>query len=442
MSTSAQPEPIAPPGSDLSTPGEIDRLRAELKFLRDDRERAECMASIQAEAVQLALDLLVTHPDLRGFFRTFIKRLVEDSESHACGVWLLDEPNSRVDLWMAHIGGETLSADSPRWDSLSLPRESMSSHLGHCDACRQGICEYDGDDERLPEPVRAFNRAAGVQALLVAPLQLPPKTLGWIALSSVQDSECERRWRHALLDATAKQATLALYYSRLVDQSLFEARRQAVLEERNRIARDIHDTLAQGFGAVLMHLQSAQRGGGAAMLPPAAAKSLATAVDLARTHLIEARRSVAALHPQSTEGGDVATALNRMVDLARRTNDVPVELEIDELPPFDAGVEREIIGIAQEALTNAVRHSSAHRIVLRAGAVRGVGFRLSVADDGRGFTGDSSVSGFGMTSMRERAERIGASLTFVTAPRAGTEVVLAWQPASFSIPRAAQHADH
>ena len=119
-----------------------------------------------------------------------------------------------------------------------------------------------------------------------------------------------------------------------------------------------------------------------------------------------------------------------MVDLAQRTSDVPVELVIDELPAFDAGVEREIIGIAQEALTNAVRHARARRIVVRAGAVRGVGFRLSVADDGRGI--DAAIAadaGFGMTSMRERAERIGASLTFVTAPRAGTEVVLAWQPA-------------
>ena len=107
---------------------------------------------------------------------------------------------------------------------------------------------------------------------------------------------------------------------------------------------------------------------------------------------------------------------------------------IDELPAFDAGVEREIIGIAQEALTNAVRHARARRIVVRAGAVRGVGFRLSVADDGRGIAGDRGAGGFGMTSMRERAERIGASLTFVTAPRAGTEVVLAWQPAAFVDP--------
>jgi signal transduction histidine kinase len=415
---------------------EIARLREELAAVSDDRQRAECMASIQSEAVQLAMDLLVTHPDLRGFFRMFIKRLVDDSEAYACGVWLLDETTGGAELWMANIRGETFTPESAGWASLDLPRESMSRHLADCEEARTAIMEYEGDDDRLPEPVRAFNRDGGVAVLLVAPLRLASRTLGWIGLSSVQDSDCERRWRHALLDATARQATLALYYSRMVEQNLLEARRQAVLEERNRIARDIHDTLAQGFGAILMQLQSAQRGG-VASLPAAAARSLETAIDLARTHLVEARRSVAALRPQSAEREDVPTALGRMVDLARRTGDVPIELAIDELPPFDAGVEREIIGIAQEALTNAVRHARARRIVVRAGAVRGVGFRLSVADDGRGISGDRGVSGFGMISMRERADRIGASLTFVTAPRSGTEVVVAWQPAAFSIPRAA-----
>ena len=414
---------------------DVAQLEADLAALRNDRQRAECMASIQRDAVQLALDLLVTHPDLRGFFSMFIKRLVDESGAHACGVWLLDEATGVCDLWMANFGGETLTAESPAWSSLDLPRESMARHLSTSDECRSGISEYFGDDARLPEPVRAFNQAAGVRTVLVAPLNLAPKTLGWIALSSTEDSSCERGWLSALLDATARQATLALYYSRVVDQSLLEARRQAVLEERNRIARDIHDTLAQGFGAILMQLQAAQRG--ASELPPGATKNLETAVDLARTHLVEARRSVAALRPQSNERADVPGALQRMVDLAQRTNDVPVDLVIEELPEFNTGVEREIIGIAQEALTNAVRHANARRIVMHAGAVRGVGFRLSVTDDGRGFARDRATGGFGMTSMRERAERIGASLTFVTAPRAGTEVVLAWQPASFSIPRAA-----
>ena len=65
---------------------------------------------------------------------------------------------------------------------------------------------------------------------------------------------------------------------------------------------------------------------------------------------------------------------------------------------------------------------------MRASTIRSLGLRLSVADDGRGIARDAASSGFGMTSMQERAERIGASLTIVTAPRSGTEVVLAWEP--------------
>src|SRR5580704_4163341 len=87
---------------------DLDGLQAELSQIRDDKMRAECMAAIQRDAVQLTLDLLVAHPDLRGFFRMFIKRLVDEVDARACGVWLLDETTNGCDLWMANIGGETL----------------------------------------------------------------------------------------------------------------------------------------------------------------------------------------------------------------------------------------------------------------------------------------------------------------------------------------------
>ena len=167
-----------------------------------------------------------------------------------------------------------------------------------------------------------------------------------------------------------------------------------------------------------------------ASLPPAVTTTLETVVELARTHLAEARRSVLALRPNVGNGEDVATAIKRLAGLGQRTTDVPIEVMVDELPRFGDGVEREIIGIAQEALTNAVRHSRARRIIIRASTVRSIGLRLSVADDGRGIARERSSAGFGMTSMQERAERIGASLTIVTAPRNGTEVVLAWEPSS------------
>ena len=182
MTPSAESPQPAALRAELGPDLEIAQLTAALEALRDDRQRAECMAAIQRDAVQLTLDLLVTHPDLRGFFRAFIKRLVDDSGAHACGVWLLDEGSGTTDLWMANIGGETLMADSVGWASLDLPRESMSRHLIACDEGRREIVEYDGDDQRLPEAVREFNRTAGVKSLLVAPLHLSPKTLGWIAL--------------------------------------------------------------------------------------------------------------------------------------------------------------------------------------------------------------------------------------------------------------------
>ncbi|HWF87039.1 MAG TPA: sensor histidine kinase [Vicinamibacterales bacterium] len=412
----------------LSIKSLSDALARETDF----RGRAECMAQIQSDAVQLALDLLVREPDITGFFRAFIKTLVEESESHGCGVWLLDHDGSRCDLWMTYVNGRFFLKGSHDWDTLTLPRESLSEHfLAHTPGWTQTV-EYAGDDVRLPEPVRVANHETGVESIVVAPLVLPTRNLGWVALSSGPSSECEILWRRALVEAMAKQATLALHQSRLAEQSRVEERRQAVLEERNRMARDIHDTLAQGFGAILMQLQAAQRS--AAALPPAVARSLDTAVDLARTHMIDARRSVSALRPQRAESDDLAAALARMTDLARRTTDVPIQLTVADLPSLDGGVDREIIGIAQEALTNAVRHARAKRISIQASSVRSVGFRLSVADDGRGIAREHRDTGFGMTSMQERAERIGASLTIVTAPRSGTEVVLAWEPPSFSIP--------
>jgi len=421
------------------TPSDVEagivELRDQLSRATDDWRRAECMARIQSNAVQLALDLLVREPDIEGFFRVFIKTLVEESESHACGVWLVDA-EGRVDMWMAVIGDRFYARTDPEWATVALPRDAMAAHLAdHVPGWTETI-DYDGQDPRLPAPVREFNREMALGSLVVTPLVLPTRNLGWVALSAAHglEPECESLWRRALTEAMARQATLALHQSRMAEQSLVEARRQAVLEERNRLARDIHDTLAQGFAAILMQLQAAQRSTSA--LPPTVATALETAVDLARGHMIEARRSVGALRPQAAGDESLPVALHRMTELARRTTDMGIELTIEALPPL-GGMEREIIGIAQEALTNAVRHSRGRTVSLKASAVRAIGFRLSVADDGRGIAREHRSRGFGMTSMQERAERIGASLTVVTAPRAGTEVVLAWEPPSFSIPAAA-----
>ena len=406
-----------------------DVLRTALTRETAERRRAECLAKMQTDVVQLALDLLVREPDIEGFFGALTKTMVDEGDSHACAVWLIDDDQQRCDLWMTYVVDRLFTSANGDWDALAFPRESMGSYLmAHTPGWTQTV-QYSGDDPRLPEPVRAFIRSKKVQAIVIAPLVLGSRTLGWMALSSTHSSECWTEWwRVVLTEAIARQAALALHQSRLTEQRRLEERRKTILEERNRLARDIHDNLAQGFAAILMQLQAAQREGAA--LPPGVAAKLETAVDLARTHMIEARRSVGTLRPNVSNGEDVARALKRIGDLAQRGTTVPIEIKVEELPRFGDGVEREILGIAQEALTNAVRHSRARRITMHASSVRSIGFRLSVADDGRGIARERPSSGFGMTSMHERAERIGASLTIVTAPRSGTEVVLAWEPSA------------
>ena len=398
----------------------------------EKRKRAECMAHMQTYTVKLALDLLVREPDLDGFFRGFIRTLIEQGESDACGVFLLDEEAERCELTMAYAGDRFYTRDEPDWETLNLPGCSMSSHLLTYAPGWSGTIEYEGTDPRLPDSVRAFNDAAGLRWVGVTPLALPTRNLGWLVLSTRDAEASVVPWRRMLLEAVALQVTLALHQSRLSDRARDEERRKAVLEERNRIARDIHDTLAQGFAAILMQLQSIQRV--LPSLPKTTAESIENAVDLARTHMIEARRSVGSLRPQDADSGNVAAVLERTTELAQRTTDVPIELVIEKLPELGGNVEREIVAIAQEALTNAVRHARARTIKVQATASRALGLRLSVADDGRGIAKERFGTGFGLTSMHERAERIGGSLTIVTAPRAGTEVVLAWEPPSFSIP--------
>jgi signal transduction histidine kinase len=404
-------------------------LREALKRETAERRRAECLARMQTEVVQLALDLLVREPDIDGFFGMLTKTMVEEGDSHACGVWLIDEEHQLSELWMAYVVDRLYARTACAWDKLAFPREEMGKYLFAYKPGWTQTVEYESNDHRLPEQVREFNRRAGVHAVVIAPLVLGSRTLGWLALSSSHTADCGAQWwRVVLSEAMARHAALALHQSRLTEQRRLEERRKTILEERNRLARDIHDNLAQGFAAILMQLQGAQRE--ACYLPPAVKTKLETAVDLARTHMIEARRSVGTLRPNVSDGQDVVTALRRIADLAQLTTSVPIEVSLEELPRFGDGVEREILGIAQEALTNAVRHSRARRITMRAATVRSIGIRLSVADDGRGIARDGPASGFGMTSMQERAERIGASLTIVTAPRKGTEVVLAWEPAS------------
>lgn len=230
-----------------------------------------------------------------------------------------------------------------------------------------------------------------------------------------------RRLSEQLLEQNAKLAE-EIEERKRVEEALRQA---SIVEERNRMAREIHDTLAQAFTGILMQLGAASRI--MAQDPEAAKVYIAQARDLSRSGLAEARRSVAALRPQLLEDGDLWTALNRLAaQMSSDTETGTVCEAIGTAYPLPQEVENNLLRIGQEALTNAVKHACASsiRMELVYEPTRCV---LRVQDNGRGFAIDSSSasSGFGLLGMRERSDRIGAHLAIQSQPEQGTEVLVA-----------------
>ena len=233
----------------------------------------------------------------------------------------------------------------------------------------------------------------------------------------------ETAWFRYFCAALAAAAIWGLYNLRLRQ---IRQRFSLVLEERGRLAREIHDTLAQGFVGISSQLD-------------AVALTLNGRVDLARKHLelarkmarhslTEARRSVMDLRASALEGHDLPAALSEAAH--QWTAGSPVEIRVNvegENRPLPEETEQHLLRIAQEAVTNAVKHSSASQVNIHLEMAQRK-LSLRVADNGRGFEQDeafSEVGGhFGLLGMRERAERLGGELRLHSEPGQGTEVAV------------------
>ncbi|MBD2465270.1 PAS domain S-box protein [Oscillatoria sp. FACHB-1407] len=207
--------------------------------------------------------------------------------------------------------------------------------------------------------------------------------------------------------------------------ALKQAEAASILEERNRMAREIHDTLAQAFTGILAQVGAANQ-----VLTDdveATGAHLDLIKELARTGLTEARRSVVALRPQLLEAGSLQNALHRLVAQTRAAAmDTTLHYEIEgAVYALPTEIESNLLRIGQEALTNAIRHAHADEIRVELRYDRNQ-FCLRVKDNGQGFGVGSipSSEGFGLLGMSERAERIGAQLTIRSQPGRGTEIVV------------------
>jgi signal transduction histidine kinase len=191
------------------------------------------------------------------------------------------------------------------------------------------------------------------------------------------------------------------------------------LAERHRIAREIHDTLAQGFAAIRIQLELARAQSG---LPPQAAVALDLAYQIAGDNLVEARRSMAAL--KATQPS-LETSLVAAIEGVRRLYRVKIVDALTAVPPPPDEVAHELVRIAQEAMLNAARHAEAQTVRVTMMPVPG-GLWLAVVDDGKGFDPAKAAPGFGLAGLRERAAGIEAKLSIASTPGLGTEVVVTW----------------
>lgn len=250
---------------------------------------------------------------------------------------------------------------------------------------------------------------------LGVPVKNGEEVLGIIFVANKRSGSFTAR-DEELLTLFAAHAAIALTNARLYERS----RELSVLEERARLARELHDAVSQRLFSIRARARAAEVLVGKD--PARAAGELAAIAALGAQAHGELRAVIDGLAPPELDG--LAESLRRYALLAGRAHGIAVRLAVSDLPDLDPRVQAAAFRVAQEALHNALRHSggSEVRVTLSRTRRRVV---LEVADNGTGFDPGLAAGGLGLASMRERASAVGGMLRVHSAPGAGTRVRLA-----------------
>src|SRR6266550_6568208 len=437
-------EPRSPTPQHLHTIKQITHMASvaiERKRAAESLHASELLARGQLDALTHTLDALARESDPDRLLEHVLRTIIEQSDAHSVSVWDREPDGDWLELFAMIEDGHfqtrsgafhpaarlaMLAQDHPVWREIlptglhavieDIDQPTVRMCVGMDPSATWHDILKDGE---LPPSIMRFKshlREMGVHTILFVPMLVAGRVTGFIGIRFTVNRGF-RQEEIELTRALAHQATLAMQLTRLSAQS----RQSAVMAERNRMARDIQDTLAQGFTGVIVQLEAVEE----AMSRNQAVKAsghLDRAGELARESLREARRSVQALRPQALEEKQLSEALKDLIEKMTRGTTVHSKFALQgkrrKLPPE---WETNLLRIGQEVLTNVIRHAQASEfkvlLVFDSGEIR-----LELRDNGCGFDPQRKHEGFGLQGMRERAEGMGGQLTIQSAAGKGTAI--------------------
>jgi PAS domain S-box-containing protein len=373
----------------------------------------------QVEALTYSLDVLATAPAPDKFLGQMLSTIARLLAAQSVILWLLDESNDSLAL-RAWAEGTNLAKVDPEHPFIRNPA-SWKNDPGLQELFFSGApvaCEDVDHDPNISSALREYLKSGGTRKFLRIPTLVGGRVRGFIGIRH-GNRPPYRPEEIELAQALAHQAMLAIQLNEFAEQS----RQAAILGERNRLARDIHDTLAQGFTGVIVQLEALEDAI-ACCRRKEANKHLQRASELARQSLNEARRSVHALRPQALQGGNFWDALKGLIKNTTAGTALHTTFSLrGKLRHLPLAWQENLLHIGQEALTNALKYAHPRNFETRL-TFNTKELRLELRDDGDGFKVKERHDGFGLAGMRERVEQMGGKLKISSARGKGTEIVV------------------
>ncbi|HEX4119691.1 MAG TPA: GAF domain-containing protein [Verrucomicrobiae bacterium] len=386
------------------------------KKIEEALRASERLARGQLETLTRTLDVISTESALDKLVEHVLRTVAKQLGAHSSSVWLKDESREMMVFEFALEAGKLKTKNDAALAAIS-PTSPADAFWPWPEVNRTGRPYVIEDVREGPDiPWRDHLLAQGIITILVVPLLVAGKVAGVMGIRFTH-KRIFRPEEMELSQALSNQAMLAIQLLRLSARS----REAAVVAERNRMARDIHDTLAQGFTGIIVQLEAAEDAMSQG-LEEETAEHLDQAGEVARQSLREARRSVLALRPQALEDKNLCDALDDLVRKMTAGTSLRAEFILQgQSRPRPAGWDENLLRVGQEVLTNALRHAGATEFQVRlVFAEREI--RMEFCDNGRGFDPTRKHDGFGLLGMRERVAAMGGELTIESANGQGTSI--------------------